>query len=437
MFTALLAPLLTTSLTSQLVIGAARADEVREQIDWQAHPAMHIPWRVYGPGLTDARPELTYKHALTQTMHTPYLDASGVRILMAGAMAAEKAKNPAQARALILEQLAYVEDFVAANPERYVLARTPDQARDALSTTDKMVVIHSIEGGRMILTEPDDAEFWAEQGVALITVTHLLDDELGGAASNAGLLGWLLNPAAARKRRRGKDRGLTERGREVIVELDRAGILVDLTHMSPQAIDETLAITAASGIPPVVTHGKLSAIQDVERAFTDAQVVAIYQQGGVFNLAVSGDALHASDNTVPEPPGYCPGTLDGFRWHYETLQDILDDNIDALFGVQGRASLTEAQRTALATGWASDWNGGIGHSLPKYGRGRCEPLANLPAPALDLDTLGLAHPGLLPQYWRRLSEAGMDLDPMLRSAERFLQLWERALTPVAEREETL
>jgi len=422
-------------LLDLLLVSPARAEEVRGQIDWQAHPAMHIPWRVYGEGLTDAAPELTWKHALKQTMHTPYLDASGVRVLMAGAMAAEKAKSPAQARALILEQLAYVEDFVAANADRYVLARSPAAARAALRDTDKMVVIHSIEGGRMILTEPGDARFWAARGVALITVTHLLDDELGGAASNEGLLGWMLNPAAARKRRRGRDRGLTERGREVIVELDRAGILVDLTHMSPQSIAETLVITGEHGIPPVVTHGKLSAIQDTERAFTDAQVVEIYRQGGVFNLAVSGGSLRARDSTVSEPEGYCAGSLDGFRWHYETLQDILDAELESLFGVSARDELTEAQRTALATGWASDWNGGIGHSAPKYGRGQCEPLDARPTPPLALDTLGLAHPGLLPQYWQRLEEDGMSMDPMLRSTERFLQLWERALSSGAETEE--
>jgi len=411
----------------------ALADEVRGQIDWQAHPAMHIPWRIYGPGLTDISPALTHRHALTQTMHAPYLDASGVRILLAGAMAAEKAKDPDQARQLILDQFAYVEAFVAAHPERYALARTPAEAREVLATTDKMVVIHSIEGGRMILTEPGDARFWADQGVALVTLIHLIDDELGGAASLEGFMGWLINPPAARKRRRGRDRGLTERGRAAIVELDRAGILVDLTHMSPQAIEQTLEITGEEGIAPVVTHGQLRAIRDVERAFGDAQVVEIYRQGGVFNLALSGDALHAVDNRVAPPEGYCPGTLDGFRWHYDTLQSILDDGLEPLFGVTERGALTEPQRTALATGWSSDWNGGIGHSLPRYGPRQCLGLDALRADPLPIDTLGLAHPGLLPEHWQRLAEAGVDLDPMLRSAERFLQLWERALTPAGER----
>jgi len=412
-----------TMILLSLMLGASAA--VRGQIDWQAHPAMHIPWEFYDPGLVDEQPALTHKHTFTQTMYAPYMAASGVRILLAAAMAAERARNPEQARALILEQFEYVEAFVAENPERYALARTPQQARQILETTDKMVVIHSIEGGRLLLTQPDDAQFWADQGVALVTLIHLQDDEFGGAAINPDFIGKLINRAGVKKRRRDQDRGLTGRGEEAMVELDAAGILVDLTHMSPQAVGESLVLMEAHDIPPVVTHGKLSSIHDSERAFTDAQVSHIYRQGGVFNMVLSGLSLQAMDNRVPEPADYCPGTLDGFQWHYDALQSILDANLESITGVADRSLLTEDQKTALATGWASDWNGWVNHSQPRHGPGAC--VQTLPEDPLEIDTLGLAHPGLLPQHWQRLEEAGVSLDPMLRSAERFLQLWERAL----------
>ncbi len=418
-------------LTLALASALASA-EVRGQIDWQAHPAMHISWRVYGPGLTDGKPPRTHRHAFQQTVTADALAASGVRIFSAAAMAAEKAKNPDQARALILDQLDYVEAFVAANPDRFVLARSPEEARQALETTDKMVVVHAIEGGRMLLSGPEDARFWAERGVSLVTVIHLLDDELGGSASNPGLLGWVLNRDAARKRRRDLPRGLTERGKAAIVELDRAGILVDLTHMSPEAVQDALAVTRQHDIPPVVTHGKLWDIHASERGFRTPDVIEIYRQGGVFNLALSGTSLNAMGDATPPPGPFCDGSIDSFLWYWTTLQAILDHAVPELFGVHDRSALSTDQRTRLATGWASDWNGGIGHTRPKHGRRGCDRLP--PGPELPFDTLGLAHPGLLPDHWQRLEEAGADLDPMLRSAERFLQLWERARTPVEERQ---
>lgn len=417
--------------TLLLAASLAGPPEVRGQIDWQAHPAMHIPWRVYGPGLTDQPPPKSHKHAFQQTVSIDALRTSGVRIFSAAAMAAEKARSPEQARALILEQLAYVEAFVAAHPDDFVLARSPQEARQALLQTDKVVVVHAIEGGRMVLSGPEDAQFWAQQGVSLVTLIHLLDDELGGAASNPGMVGWMLNRDAARKRRKGRPRGLTDRGKAAIVELDRAGILVDLTHMSPEAVQDALAVTRAHAIPPVVTHGKLWDIHATERGFRSEDVVEIYRQGGVFNLVLSGTSLDAVDPSVPVPPDLCVGSIDSFRWHWDVLQDTLDDALFDLTGVSDRDHLDDTWKTTLATGWASDWNGGIGHSRPTHGRRGCT--RTPPEDAVDFDTRGLAHPGHLPHHWQRLEQAGVDLDPMLRSAERFLQLWERARTPVDQR----
>ncbi len=390
----------------------ARAQEVHAQIDWQAHPAMHQAWPFFARGLTDRQPEPTWQHQFRQTVFTPYMEQSGVRLFLAAAMAAERARNPAQARRLILRQLAYVEDFVADNPERFALARSPEEARALLTTTDKMVIVHSIEGGRRILTQPEDAAFWASQGVALVTLIHLLDDELGGAALNGGLLGRLINPAGAKKLRRGQERGLTERGRQALVELGEAGILVDLTHMSQQSVGESLSLMAERGMPPVVTHGMLSTLTAGERSFSPAQVVEIYRLGGVFNLALTGLAL------APDEPeaGHCSGTLHSFGLQYEAVQQVLAQSEE----------LRGHDPTSLAVGWSSDWNGWTSHSRPVYGPGRCRPLGELPEHPLAIDTVGLAHPGLLPQHWQRLEEGGVELEPMLRSAERFLRLWEQA-----------
>ncbi len=416
------------ALLSSPVLAEQPAPIVRGQIDWQGHPAMHITWPMFGKGLTDREPRLRNRHMFNQVATAPYIERAGIRIHLWAAMAAERARNPDQARRMVLRQLRYVEDFVDANSDRFALARTPAQARDLLQTTDKQVVVHAIEGGRELFDRQDDAAFWAAQGVALVTVAHLFDDGLVAAALNPGLTGSLTNLPGVRKRKRDLPRGLTPRGREVIVELADAGILVDLTHMAPEAVAETLDLTREHGIPPVVTHGKLSRLRDTERAFTDAQVVDIYQQGGAFNLVLAGNALVPDVDDLSLPDDHCPGTIDDFRLHWLALRDIIASHRDEILAAQG-ASDADPQDAAvrLATGWASDWNGWTNHTEPKYGRGDCMPLDALPDPPLEFDTRGLAHPGLLPQHWQRLEESGVDLDPMLLSAEQFLRLWEAAV----------
>lgn len=400
---------------------AHAAPEIHGQIDWQAHPAMHIPWGFFARGLTDRTPRLTWRHQFKQTVYEPYLAESGVRIFLAAAMAAEAATRPEQARRLILEQLAYVEAFVAAHPDRYALARTPEEARALLATTDKMVVVHSIEGGHLLLSDAADAQFLADAGVALITLVHLRDDELGGSALLPGIKGPLINPRGARSHRRGERRGLTERGKAAIVELADAGVLVDLSHMSHDTTADALAVTAANGITPVVTHGSLLTLRKGDGGVTEAQLVELYRQGGTFNMGLSAEMLVPVEPTIPVRD-HCVGTLDTFAVHYERANHVVQSHAADILGVPWEAA-SSSQRTALSVGWSSDWNGWISHSQPKHGHGRCLPPRADPLP---VDTLGLAHPGLLPQHWQRLEEAGVDLDPMLRSAERFLQLWEQA-----------
>ncbi len=393
--------------------------QIHGQIDWQAHPAMHIPWGFFAKGLTDRTPRLTWRHQFRQTVYAPYLAQSGVRIFLAAAMAEEAATRPEQARRLILEQLAFVEAFVAEHADRYALARTPEEARTILATTDKMVVIHSIEGGHLVLADAADARFWADAGVALVTLLHLRDDELGGSAILPGAKGPLINPRGARHDRRGERRGLTERGAAAIVELSDAGILVDLSHMSHDTMADALEVTRANDIPPVITHGSLSSIRESNVGITEAQLVDVYAQGGSFAMGLAAEMLVPVNPSV-DVPAHCVGTLDTFAFHYEHVNEVLQANATAILGTNWEAT-SPAQRTALSVGWSSDWNGWISHAEPKYGPGRCLPARD---DTLEIDTVGLAHPGLLPQQWQRFSEAGVDLDPMLRSAERFLQLWE-------------
>jgi microsomal dipeptidase-like Zn-dependent dipeptidase len=417
-------------LSAALAFGGSPAapaePELLVGIDWQAHPAMHIPWKIFRKGLLDRQPRLSHRHQFRQTLYSPYLEQSGVRLFLAAAMAAERSRNPEHARALILEQIAYVEDFVAEHPDRFAIGRSPDQVRTLLRETDKIVILHAIEGGHDLLHDRSDAAFWAAQGVVLVTLIHLRDDELGSAGILPTAIGPIINRRGAKRRRQGERRGLTPRGEQTIVELDAAGILVDLSHMTQASIDDALAVTAAHDISPVVTHGKLAAIRDTELSQRDDQVLEIYRQGGVFSLGLSGAMLDPINPVRPISDDVCRGTLEMFRAHHEAVTSLLAAHAHELVGADG--PLTAAQRTRLAVGWSSDWNGWLSHSKPVYGAGRCRGRAELSAleDPLEIDTRGLAHPGMLPQHWKRLERDGMDLEPMLRSAERFLQLWANA-----------
>jgi microsomal dipeptidase-like Zn-dependent dipeptidase len=246
---------------------------------------------------------------------------------------------------------------------------------------------------------------------------HLLHDELGQAAMNLGsssaIVNLLFNGIDLRP---ANHRGLTARGRQAIVELSRAGIMVDLSHMPPASVDAALAVCRANGIPPVVTHGIYRAIQESERGLTAEQIVEIYRLGGILSIPIDGNSLDPLHPTIPIPRGLARGTMDMFRFHVETVHKLLRDHAVEIAG-RPWDQLSDAERTRFAIGWASDWNGWTVHSRPT-------PAHAIRGRVLDVDRVGLAHPGLLPQYFQRLREDGMDFDPLDRSLERFLQIWE-------------
>lgn len=405
------APMWLLPLVASLALGQeAPAPEPTEpppihvSMDLQGHPAMHLCWRFFGKGLTDRTPRRSHRHQFRQSVYTPWLDQSGLRLIGMAAMAAEKARNPAQARRMILSQLDYVEAWVAEHSDRYALATSPSEARRLLTETDKTVVFHSIEGGHHLLNSAEDAAFWAREGVALITLIHLRDDELGGSAILDKAVGPLINRAGARARRKGTDRGLTPRGEAAIAELADAGILVDLSHMTGASIDDSLRVTGELGVPAIVTHGALDRVSPSERSFTDAQVRTLYAQGGLFALGLSPEALDPEEGTHAD---VCRNTIEAWAHHYEAALELVPDG--------------------APVGWSSDWNGWVSHAEPVYGRGRCRPVSELPEPALPLDTEGMVHPGMVPQHFQALERMGVDTGPLDASSERFLRMWEAAI----------
>ena len=87
------------------------------------------------------------------------------------------------------------------------------------------------------------------------------------------------------------------------------------------------------------------------------------------------------------------------------------------------SSLNEASKTDLAIGFQSDFNGWLDHHRPRYGKEGCfEADPNGDYEAIELE--GMPHPGLLESHWTLLEKEGVDLSPVHRASEKFLQMWE-------------
>lgn len=109
------------------------------------------------------------------------------------------------------------------------------------------------------------------------------------------------------------DAGLSALGRSVVGECDRAGVVLDLSHVSRRA---SLEIVDASGRPCVFSHANPKALVDNPRNVDDEQIRAVAERGGVIGVVNWGPLLFA-DGMTRRP------TVDDFLDHVDYLADLL------------------------------------------------------------------------------------------------------------------
>jgi microsomal dipeptidase-like Zn-dependent dipeptidase len=402
------------------------AQNVFELMDLQTHVTMHTAYPFFGDSLqsTDEATikKLTHKHQLKNVIFPELMaNNSGSRILINGAITLDLSSKREKLIPNILNQIKAINDFARKNSDSFIVAKTPAEVRKAIHETNKTVIIHSIEGAKGLLNSQEDAYFWAQQGVAFMTLIHLFDDEFGSSAVNPGAMGGMMNLRGTIRNTFHPNRkaGLTEHGKKAIKWLARAGIMTDLSHMSPDAVDDALEIFKELKLPPLVTHSLFDPIHHNKRSLTRKQLLTIYELGGLYSMPISGE------NHIPNKPepdflifaknkAVCEGSLDSYRLSFSFVEKFLKEKFPSYDDIN------------LSMGWQSDFNGWTNHSRPRYGRKGCYPM--LSRGLLEVEIKGLAHPGLLSQYWAILKKEGMNTDSLKKSTEKFLRMWQTFLT---------
>lgn len=133
-----------------------------------------------------------------------------------------------------------------------------------------------IEGAHCLEGNLENLQNLYYEGVRMLAPTHFFDNELGGSAH--GISG----------------AGLTDFGREVIHEMNRLGIIIDLAHVSPKMIDEILDLTNR---PVLVSHTGVKGTKDSPRNISDQHINRIAASGGLIGIgffrgAIKGEIKH-------------------------------------------------------------------------------------------------------------------------------------------------
>lgn len=156
-----------------------------------------------------------------------------------------------------------VKQWAAKYPERLVIARTAADIRRA-AAAKKVCGILCIEGGHAIEEDLGLLRTFFELGVRYMTLTWNNSLSWAEAARDAG-----------------KVKGLTDFGREVVREMNRLGMLVDLSHVHENTFYDAIATT---NTPVIASHSCARALCDHVRNLKDDQLRALAKNGGVVGV---------------------------------------------------------------------------------------------------------------------------------------------------------
>lgn len=159
-----------------------------------------------------------------------------------------------------LEEIDTVKRMVSAYPKDLALAGSADDIV-RIHKTGRVASLIGIEGGHQIGGSLAALRQFYDLGARYMTLTHFKNNEFADSATD--------DP---------KYHGLTEFGRTVVHEMNRLGMLVDLSHVSPDTMRDALKATKA---PVLFTHSDARALADHPRNVPDDILQLVAANGGV------------------------------------------------------------------------------------------------------------------------------------------------------------
>ena len=161
-------------------------------------------------------------------------------------------------------QIQAVRELTKRHPETWELATTAGDVR-RIAASGRIAALMGLEGGYAIDDKIENVERYYQMGVRYMSPAWSVSTSWAGSSGDEI----------------GKTRGLNDFGKQVIREMNRLGMMVDVSHLSDKAFWD---IVNTSTKPVIATHSACRAITNVPRNLTDDMIVALAKTGGVVNV---------------------------------------------------------------------------------------------------------------------------------------------------------
>ncbi|MFZ2537738.1 MAG: membrane dipeptidase [Oscillospiraceae bacterium] len=165
-------------------------------------------------------------------------------------------------------------------------------------TQGKCSALMAVEGGHVLGGKLERIDYLKQLGVSFLTLVWNEDNEIGCGA-------------------KGSDNGLTDFGREAVVELERNNIIIDISHLNQKGTDEVFHLAKK---PLVATHSNSRAIHDIKRNLCDYQLKYLIDHNGLCGINYYPEFVNGMEDC----------TAEDFKRHLDHILELGGEDILAL-----------------------------------------------------------------------------------------------------------
>jgi len=176
-----------------------------------------------------------------------------------------------------LDILAAIQKSVAAYPDLAEIALTPDDAY-RLKGEGKRAIFMGIENGYALANDISMVKKYHDMGIRYITLCHTSNNDICDSSTD--------------KKKGAEYHGLSPFGKEVVAEMNKTGVMIDVSHISDESFMDVIRLSKA---PVIASHSCSRAICDHPRNLTDDELRTLAKNGGVIQMCFLSDYVKKAD----------------------------------------------------------------------------------------------------------------------------------------------
>jgi len=203
---------------------------------------------------------------------------------------------------------------------QWLLEKHSDQIELATSSSDirritranKIAAFLTLEGGHTIADDLRVLRMYYRLGIRSLTLTHSRNNTWADSATDEP-----------------EHNGLTDFGRNVVSEMNRLGMIVDLSHVSDKTFYDAIEVSTK---PVIISHSSMRALSNVPRNVTDEMLWALARNGGVIGISFGEGFVNPNDAEVLRSDIKAETAATSLSGH--ALDDFAAEEVRRLFGTR-------------------------------------------------------------------------------------------------------